>query len=169
MSHKKIILAGGSGFLGRTLTPGLLSQGHEVVVLTRSPAPAGQVRHVQWDGIHLGPWAAELDGADAIVNFTGKSVNCRHTPDNRRQLIASRVDSVIALQEAIARCAHPPRVWIQAGSLAIYGDAGNRICDESAPPGQGFSVEICQAWESAFNAPPLPGTRRVLLRIGFVL
>jgi uncharacterized protein len=110
-----------------------------------------------------------MDGAEAVVNLTGKSVNCRYTPDNRREIIASRVDSVRAIGQAIRACQRPPSAWVQAASLAIYGDPGPRVCDETAPAGEGFNAEVCMLWEQAFEAVPLPDTRKTVLRIGFVL
>lgn len=170
MANKRIVLAGGSGFLGQSLAKELLLRGYEVVVLTRSPQRhAGGLRDVPWDGKTYGDWAQTLEGAEAVVNLTGKNVNCRYTPENRREIVASRVDSVNVIAEAIARCRVSPKVLVQAATLAIYGDAGADICDESASPGRGFSVETCLSWERAFNSTETPHTRKVLLRIGFAL
>src|SRR5207248_8635928 len=88
---------------------------------------------------------------------------------NRREIVESRVNSVNIIGSAILKYSTPPKLWIQAASLAIYGDAGSQVCDESAPPGQGFSPETCVIWEKTFNAIQLPDTRKVLLRIGFAL
>ncbi len=170
MEPDRIILAGGSGFLGQALAAELTQRGRLVIVLTRHlDQRTDKIRSLHWDGRTIGPWAVELDGAAAIVNLTGKNVNCRYTPANRREIVESRVDSVNVLGEAIRRCRRPPKVFVQAASLAIYGDAGERVCDETAPPSRGFSAETCLAWESAFNALDCSTTRRVLLRIGFVL
>ena len=170
---KRIVLAGGSGFLGQTLAHSLARGGYDIVVLTRNPAHyRGEGRAVHWDGRTQGDWARELDGAFAVINLTGKSVNCRYTPENRRGIIASRVDSVAALGTALAAAQVKPQVFIQAASAAIYGDAGETLCTESTPPAAGFSPEVCQAWERAFwQATPLlqSTTRTILLRIGFVL
>lgn len=167
---KRIILAGGSGFLGQALAGELAKRGAEVIVLTRAPVRSTeQVRAVAWDGKTLGEWTSVLDGADAVVNLVGKSVHCRYTPVNRREIIDSRVNSVNVLGQAMLQCARPPKAWVQSGSLAIYGDAGDRVCDESAPYGEGFSVETCVRWEQAFNSWTLPNTRKTLLRIGFAL
>jgi uncharacterized protein (TIGR01777 family) len=103
------------------------------------------------------------------VNLAGRSVNCRYTEENRREIVQSRVDSVKAIAEAIRRAGTPPEVLVQAGSLAIYGDPGERDCDEASPPGTGFSAETCVAWEEAFAGDAIAATRRVLFRIGFVL
>src|SRR5262249_43411258 len=139
MRNERIVLAGGSGFLGRALAAELIERGCEVIVLTRNPsAQTGAVRQVHWDGRTVGTWATYLDGAAAVVNLAGRSVNCRHTLENRREILESRVESVRALGNAIRVCQKPPRVWVQASSLAIYGDAGERWCEESAPAGQGY-------------------------------
>jgi uncharacterized protein (TIGR01777 family) len=166
----KAILAGGSGFLGSALAAELVAHGWEVVVLTRQPKPPeGAVREVAWDGKNFAAWAHELDGADALVNLTGRSVNCVHTPENKRLILRSRVDSVRALGIALASCRRPPPVWVQAASLALYGDAGDRVCDENAPPADDFSAQVCRQWEAALEEVSAPQTRKVVLRIGLVL
>jgi uncharacterized protein (TIGR01777 family) len=172
MTGGRVVLAGGSGFLGRALAEALLKMGREVVVLTRRPRArggTGALREVAWDGRTLGLWARELEGAEAVVNLTGKSVNCRYTARNRREIVESRVRSVEVIARAIRRCERPPKALVQAASLAIYGDTGARVLDESAPAGRGFSAETCVRWEAAFNSFELPATRKVILRIGFVL
>jgi uncharacterized protein (TIGR01777 family) len=170
MSKRRIILAGGSGFLGRALAERLVASGDEVIVLTRHPDATRQgYREVYWDGRTLGPWADAFEGAHAVVNFAGKNVNCRYTPEALAEINASRVDSVKVVAEAIRRCARPPLAWVQTGSMAIYGDAGDRLCDEDAPPGEGIPVDTCLRWEKAFEESPTPGVRRTWLRISFVL
>jgi uncharacterized protein (TIGR01777 family) len=169
VSRGRVILAGGSGFLGRALAEELARAGYEPVVLTRRVRKNSRVRQVEWDGQTVGRWARELEGAAAVVNLAGRSVDCRHTPEHRREILESRLGSVEAVGRAIRACEEPPAVLIQAGSLAIYGDAGRRICDENAPAGRGFPVEVCLRWEDAYDSLELPATRKVLLRIGFVL
>jgi uncharacterized protein (TIGR01777 family) len=170
MSKGRVILAGGSGFLGRALAGEFLRAGYEPIILTRRVGKSGShVRQVAWDGRAAGVWERELEGAAAVVNLVGRSVECRHTPEHRREIVESRVRSVEAIGRAIRACAEPPRVLLQAASLAVYGDAGSRICDESAPAGRGFPVDVCLRWERAFHSTELPATRKVLLRIGFVL
>jgi len=175
MNRSRVILAGGSGFIGQALSRHLIAIGYDVVVLTRSiskdkpeeDAPA--VRLVQWDGRTPGEWARLLDGARAVVNLAGKNVNCRYTKQNLEVIDRSRVDSVRAVGEAIAACRQPPEVLVQSGTLAIYGDTGDRWCDENTPPGEGIPPQTAVKWEAAFDATPTPKTRRVLLRISFVL
>src|SRR2546423_12516275 len=156
--------------IGRALAEEFARAGYEVVVLTRKivKSPA-RVRQVVWDGRTVGEWARELEGAAAVVNLAGRSVDCRYTSKNRREIVESRVRSVEAVGRAIRACSDPPKVLVQAASLAIYGDAGGRVCDEGAPAGRGFPVEVCLRWEHAFHSLDLPATRKVLLRIGFVL
>ena len=166
----RVVLAGGSGFLGQALAKALIGKGYEIVILSRGAhRDSGTVRQLHWDGSKLDSWWQSIDGAKAIVNLTGRSVNCRHTPENRREIMESRVNSVRVLGEAVARCSEPPEVWIQASSLAIYGDPGDRWCDEDAPQAEGFSEEVCKRWEGAFEKVEAPGMRKVVMRIGIVL
>ena len=104
-----------------------------------------------------------------MVNLTGRSVNCHHNAKNRREIIESRVNSVHVIHDAIRGCRQAPMVWVQAGGEGIYGDEGEGCCDEITAPGKGFLVETCKRWEQAFIEATTPGTRQVLLRIGFVL
>lgn len=163
---KRLIIAGGSGFIGHALIEDFVAQGYEIVILTRSSTRAAkQAQHVVWDGKTLGEWVRQLDGAEAVINLAGKSVNCRYTPSNRQEIIGSRVDSVNVIGQAIVGCRKPPSVWVQASSLAIYGDTGERICNENASLGKGFPVVTCVLWERAFNSILLPNTRKILLRL----
>ena len=164
----KIVIAGGSGFLGAAV----ISQfpDADLVVLTRSTASVkGNVRYVQWDAKTLGLWTKELEGSKAVINLVGKSVNCRYTDENKKEIINSRTDATLALGKAIAESENPPQVWINAGSAAIFGNSGDEIKDENSPTGHGFSPEVCKAWEKAFYTFDTPKTRKVFLRIGMVL
>jgi uncharacterized protein len=166
----RIVLAGGSGFIGRSLSPFLLSKNYEVIVLTRAESDhRGTVRNAHWDGKTPGAWIEFVNGASAVVNLTGRSINCRHTPAHRRGIIDSRVDSVCVLGQAIARSAQPPKVFVQIAGVGIYGDKGERICDEATAPGDDFVSGVCQKWEAAFESVEAPATRKVLLRLGVVL
>jgi uncharacterized protein (TIGR01777 family) len=169
-NQKRIVIAGGSGFIGRSLAQELLRRGYEIVVLTRSPrARFDGIREFEWDGEHLGEWLKLLEGAEAIVNLTGKNINCPHTPENVRELTASRVNSIRTIADAFQHIKTYPRVWVQAGAIGFYGDQKEKICDEDSPPGNDTLVEICKQWEVAFNSADAPKTRKILLRIGLVL
>lgn len=167
--NRKIVLAGGSGFLGKSLADFLISKGYQVVILSRGiPKQEGKIKYLQWDGVRLGDWVDELKDSYALVNFTGKSVNCIYTKSNRVEIVSSRIESVSLLREAIKKCQNPPQVFVQAGSLAIFGDT-KELCDEQSPHGTGFSVDVCKQWEAEFFKEDFPNTRQVLLRIGFAL
>lgn len=169
MNQKRILLAGGNGFLGRLLAKTFHANDYEVGVLTRAPAGRVGVRELEWDGRHIGEWIAFLDGAEAVVNLTGKNINCPHTPENLRELAESRVNSVNAIAAALEHIQVQPRAWVQAGAIGFYGDPGEAVCDENSPAGSDALAKICEPWEDAFVAVRSPKTRKILLRIGFVL
>jgi len=170
MSSKRIVIAGGSGFIGGALAKAFSERGFEVVILPRSPRRHREgVKEVEWNGRDVGPWSSLLDGAEAVINLAGKSISCPHTPTNLQAIIASRVDSVKGLAAAVAQVKVAPRVWVQASAVGFYGDTGDVVCDEIAPSGSDVLAEVCRKWEGAFTAAELPRTRRVILRIGFVL
>jgi len=171
----KVILAGGSGFLGRALSRALAAAGWEVVVLTRDTdrvPPADDLpalRAVMWNGETGGAWSTELEGAAALVNLAGRSINCVHSLENSREILESRLNAVKALNKGYSRAKNPPPVWVQCSATGFYGNAGDRFCEESLPSGPGFLAEVCRQWEEAFAALDLPDVRRVVLRLGPVL
>ena len=171
MITNRVILAGGSGFLGRSLIPHLRRAGYAPVILTRGPSDTtGPVPHVHWDGrTAAGDWPQHLDGAAAIVNVVGRTVDCRKTAANRREILESRVDSVNALAAACALVPNPPKTWVQSATAHIYGDTADEVLDESSSIGRGFAPMVGTAWEKALTGADLPHTRRVILRISFVL
>jgi len=176
MKTRRIILAGGSGFLGQILREHFLKQGCEVVVLTRCPGESNDKSgEVFWDGRALGEWARELDGADVLINLAGRSVDCRYHARNRKLMMDSRLDSTRVLGEAVARCANPPKVWLNSSTATIYrhtfGPAWNEDGEIGATPEaqDAFSIEIATAWEREFNAAKTPRTRKVALRSAMVL
>ena len=176
MKSSRIILAGGSGFLGQTLAKHFRASGHEVVILTRLPKRTGNgVREVAWDGETLGNWARELEGAGAVINLSGRSVNCRYHKRNRRLILNSRLNSTRVLGEAIARCEVPPPVWLNSSTATVYKHTFGPAWDESGEIGgtpeakDEFSVEVATAWERVFNEAQTPNTRKVTMRSAMVL
>jgi len=176
MKSRRIILAGGSGFLGRLLRRHHLEQGCEVVVLTRSPHEAGSgTREILWDGRTLGEWAREIDSAHVVINLAGRSVDCRYHARNRRMMMDSRVESTRVLGQAIAQCTNPPGVWLNSSTATIYKHTYGPAWDESGEIGatseakDAFSIEVATAWEREFNAATTPRTRKVTLRSAMVL
>lgn len=172
---RKIILAGGSGFLGTALARQFAGFGDEVIVLTRSTKQRDDgVREVSWDAKSLGVWAPLVDGADVVINLTGKSVDCRYTEKNQAAIISSRVDSTRVLGQAIARCSKPPGLWLNASSATIYKHTFDRAADENGETGatseakDEFSLEVIRRWERALDEAPTPDTRKIPLRVTMV-
>lgn len=168
---KKLIIAGGTGFLGKSLVQYFGNRFGEVVVFTRTArVPEGRIRYVAWDARTPGNWVEELEGAELVINLCGKSVDCRYTKQNREIILSSRLDSTDVLGQAIGACMRPPALWINAASATIYRHSEDKSMTEAEGEiGTGFSVEVCRAWEHVFEAAHTPGTRKVNLRIGLVL
>lgn len=171
----KIVIPGGTGQVGRVLVPALRERGHDVVVLSRRSG-GGVVR---WDGRTLGEWTGEIDGADAVINLAGRSVDCRYDKDNLTEMLASRIDSTRVVGQAIEAASRPPRVWLQASTATIYSHRFDAPNDEAtgvlggdepdAPPYWRYSVEIAKAWEREQADAQAPDTRRVALRMAIVM
>jgi hypothetical protein len=177
MTTQRIILAGGSGFLGGELAKHFASLGWDVVILTRAPkARSDQWREVAWDAKSLGDWPRELDGATAVVNLTGRSVDCRYNAKNRRDIMDSRVNSTRVVGEAIAQCKLPPRVWLNSSTATLYThtfgephDESSQDMDSATEAKDAFSVEVAQAWERTLEEAKTSQTRKVALRTSMVL
>jgi hypothetical protein len=175
MKANRIIIAGGSGFLGQVLAKHFIRKEWEVVILTRTAKKNLVGRQVVWDARTLGSWAEEIDGSSAIINLTGKSVNCRYNERNRKEILDSRVNSTRVLGEAINRCKTPPRAWLNASTATLYRHTFGKPWDESgeteasAEAKDKFSVEVGWAWEKALNEAVTPRTRKVALRTAMVL
>jgi hypothetical protein len=169
----KIVIPGGSGQVGTVLARAFHAAGNEVVVLSRHPE-ARPWRVVAWDGAALGNWSREIDGADVVINLAGRSVNCRYTSTNRKEIIDSRVESTRVVGQAIAAASRRPRVWLQASTATVYAHRFDAANDEAsgvlgggepdAPDTWRFSIDVVRAWERTFDEAPVPGTRKVALR-----
>ncbi|MEQ8317247.1 MAG: TIGR01777 family oxidoreductase [Phycisphaerales bacterium] len=167
---KRVVIAGGTGFLGSSLAAFLADRNYEPVVLGRRPERyRGVGRAVGWDGRSQGDWSAEIDGAAAVVNLAGRSVDCVKTPDHCDEILRSRVESTRAIGEAIDAAQTPPPVWVQMSTAHIYGDPPEAICDEQSAFGYGLAPTVGRAWEAAFDEACPSGVRRVVLRTSFVV
>jgi uncharacterized protein (TIGR01777 family) len=174
----KIVIPGGTGQVGTLLARAFHRDGHKVIVLGRSPIqrPWGVIR---WDPERIGDWAREIDGADAVINLAGRSVNCRYSARNRRDILQSRVASTQTVGEAITRASRPPRTWLQASTATIYAHRHDAANDEDsgilggaeadAPTAWRFSIEVATAWERTLDEAVVPRTRRVKLRSAVIL
>ena len=174
----RIVLAGGSGHVGAVLRRHFEQQNHVVMVLSRQAIPTNP-QVVTWDGVSLGPWVQSLEGADVLINLCGRSVNCRSTVANRREIMASRIKPTQLLGKAIARSQNSPRLWLNASTGTIYRHALDRAMDEidgelggkerDVPRSWDFSVEVGKRWEEEFFSADTPNTRRIALRSAIIM
>ena len=161
----RIVIPGGTGKVGTVLARHFHSAGHLVTVLSRNPSPA-LWRTPLWDAQQIGPWVEDLNGADVVINLTGRSVDCRYTESNRREIMSSRVDSTRLLGTAIAGLEHPPQLWINASTATIYRHSLDRNMDDitgeiggsepGAPSTWRFSIDVATAWERPSSTLPRP-------------
>lgn len=162
-----IVIAGGTGFLGSGLAASFRADGHDVVLLTRRPRKPGDVA---WDPLSpSGDWTATVDGADAVINLAGESLDAgRWTAARKASILDSRIAATRAIVAAIAKARRPPAVLVNASAIGVYGTHGSAALTEHSPPGSDFLASVCVAWEAqALEAARM--TRVVLLRTGLAL
>ena len=169
----RIIIAGGSGFLGSALTTQLAADGHHTVILTRHPASAPPHPHTTYEtwspNGQTGPWAKTLDGADAVINLSGESIAGKRWSDAQKQKIReSRLLATRSLTAAIRDATKTPRAFISGSAVGYYGDRGDETLTEASAPGDGFLAAVCKDWEAAASTVS-DLTRVVLVRTGIVL
>ena len=171
----KVVIAGGSGFVGQHVSQLLLHEGHSVIVLSRhvergTPVNPSQPRQIQWDGCTQGSWSKECDGADVVINLSGAPIaDKRWTPNRKRELIDSRVVSTRTLGEAIGGWATKPHTFLTASGVGYYGAQGATIVDETSPRGDGFLADLCLEWENAAQQIETSDLRVLQVRFGMVL
>lgn len=166
---KKVVIAGGSGFIGRAVVNVFSEAGYEAVVLSRTAGSGGVARKVQWDAKGPGDWYNEINGADAVINLCGESLICKWTPANRAKLRESRIGPTCLLGAAIAASSEPAKVWINTSAVGWYGDTGVREVSEASPAADDFLGQLCQDWETEMDKIVTPSTRKVKMRIGVAL
>lgn len=166
----RIVVSGGTGYIGRALVKHLVARGDNVTVLTRGPARDGNPAAVSWDPYALGDWAKALDGVDAVVHLAGeRAVGVRYTEANKRRIYDSRIVTTQNVVAALAQAAVKPRVFVSASAVGYYGDCpASRRVDETAPPGTDFLARLCVDWEAASEKARDFGVRVVNPRIGVV-
>lgn len=182
MKHQKIIIAGGTGFIGRNLARYFAAE-NEVVILSRNLSRSNNayedfniaehgenIKIVQWNGKDLGDWADTIDGADLVINLSGRSVNCRYNKKNKKEIFDSRTLSTRVIGEAIKAAKNPPKLWINTASATIYRDALDRPQDEfNGEMHNDFSVQVCKLWEQTFFETDTPQTRKIAFRTAITL
>lgn len=170
MKYKKIVLAGGNGYLGRVFAGYYKPLSHEVIILSRKhKADDENCRTVLWDGHTKGEWMNCLNDADLLINLCGKNVNCRYTKENKAEIINSRIIPTTLLGNVVEDMTNPPKLWINITSATIYRHAEDHPQDEeSGDIGYGFSIDVCRKWEEAFFETNTAFTRKIALRMGIV-
>ena len=172
-TKKKIVIAGGSGFLGKHLYDYFTQKGYTVKILSRN---ANKKDYVKWDAQNLGDWTKELENAYALINMTGKSVDCRYTEANKKMILSSRLDSTKILGTAIAQIAEqgktPPQYWLNSSTSTIYqhteGDKPANT-EKEGIIGSDFSMDVAKAWEKVFFEQETPKTKKTALRTAIVM
>lgn len=163
----KIIIAAGTGFLGKNLEKYFTNKGHEVLILTRNPKRKNEIH---WDANTLGDWKNSLENADVLINLAGKSVDCRYTEENKKEILSSRINSTRVLQEAVIQCINKPKIWLNSSSATIYIHSETHLNTESnGVIGDDFSMNICKSWEKEFFKTEIADVRKVALRTSIVL
>ncbi len=167
----KIVLAGGTGFLGKELVHFFGTDENEIFILTRGKSHKKEgVNYINWDGTTIGNWTACLEGAHVLINMTGKSVDCRYTEENKKEITRSRVDSTRVLQEAISQLKVKPNVWMNASTATIYRYSLDKLMTEDdGEYGDDFSMRVAKDWENAFFESELKDVRKVALRTSLVV
>ena len=167
---ERVVITGGTGFIGLSLANHLIAQGYDVILISRhGPQIDGPWTHAAWDGRTVGKWAQHLEGARAVVNLAGRTVDCIKSATHCEEILRSRVDSTLALGEALRSIRDRPPVWIQMSTAHIYGDPPETWCNEDSEIGKGLAPEVGEAWEKACKQGVCSGLRQVVLRTSFVL
>lgn len=171
MKKNKIIIAGGTGFLGNELAQHFSKLNYEVVILSRKISlDQNGIRYVLWDGKSLGDWINEVENTDLLINLSGKSVDCRYTEKNKALILSSRIESTMILHNAINQLNHPPKLWINASTATIYEGSLTKIMTEKdGEIGNDFSMTVAKEWEKAFFSEDRSAVRQIAMRISLVI
>ncbi len=168
---KKLIIAAGTGFLGQVLVAHFRDKCQEIVILTRGKSKIiNNVKYVNWDAKTFSGWESELENASVLINLTGKSVDCRYTNNNKKEIYNSRIDSTKILNQAVLNSKNPPKHWLNSSTSTIYRFSLDKQMDEiDGEIGDDFSMNIAKSWEKAFFETATPKTMKTALRTSIVL
>ena len=171
MKKNKLIIAAGTGFLGQVILNHFKDKFDEIVILTRGkPKTTANVKYVNWDAKTLFGWKNELENCDVLINLAGKSVDCRYTDKNKKEILASRIDSTSILNKAILQCKNPPKHWLNSSTSTIYRHSEDKqMTEENGEIGNDFSMNVAKAWEKTFFEIKTPKTLKTALRTSIVL
>lgn len=168
---KKLIIAAGTGFLGQVLVNYFKDEYTEIVVLTRGKSQIkDNINYVNWDAKTLTGWEKHLENATVLINLAGKSVDCRYTDENKKEILASRVDSTAILNIAVLSCTNPPKHWLNSSTATIYRHSKDKqMTEENGEIGNDFSMNVAKTWEQTFFEVPTKNTLKTALRTSIVL
>lgn len=168
---KKIILAGGSGFIGNYLSQYFWRKGYEVVVLSRREISIrGGVRYEKWNTEETESWREELEEAFILINLSGKSVAVRHNEKNKKEILDSRIKSTRILNKAVSECRNPPQFWFNASGATIYKTSFEEKRDEYYTElEEEFLSDVIIAWEREFFGTEIPNVSKIAMRTAVVL
>ena len=168
---KKLIIAAGTGFLGDVLVNHFQDKFDEIVILTRGKSRvSNKIKFVNWDAKTLSGWELELENATVLINLAGKSVDCRYTEANKKEILSSRIDSTNVLNNAVLQCENPPKHWLNSSTSTIYRHSEDKqMTEQNGDIGDDFSMNVAKAWEKAFFETETPQTLKTALRTSIVL
>jgi uncharacterized protein (TIGR01777 family) len=168
---QKLIIAAGTGFLGQVLIHHFKDKFEEIVILTRGKSQTkSNVKYINWNAKTFSGWETELENADVLINLTGKSVDCRYTEKNKKEILLSRIQSTKILNKAVLHCKNPPKHWLNSSTSTIYRFSLDKQMDEvNGEIGNDFSMNVAQSWEKSFFKIETPNTLKTALRTSIVL
>ncbi|MGO4771063.1 TIGR01777 family oxidoreductase [Flavobacterium sp. W22_SRS_FK3] len=168
---KKLIIAAGTGFLGQVLVNHFKNKFEEIVILTRGNSKTiDGIKYVNWNARTFSGWEKELENATVLINLAGKSVDCRYTKENKKNILLSRIESTKILNKAVLNCKNPPKHWLNSSTATIYRFSLDKQMDEiNGEIGNDFSINVALSWEKAFFKTETPNTLKTALRTSIVL
>lgn len=168
---KKLIIAAGTGFLGQVLVNHFKDKFDEIVILTRGKTQIiDRIKYVNWNARTFSGWENELENATVLINLAGKSVDCRYTEKNKKEILLSRIESTKVLNKAVLKCQNPPKHWLNSSTATIYRFSLDKQMDEiNGEIGNDFSINVALSWEKAFFKTETPNTLKTALRTSIVL